>query len=584
MKTALPKDLRGFLWHFLKNYKGSVYLYICMAILTGLWTPINATLVKIMIDTLNSPNISAQQIFWPALLFIINFETQNIFWRVKAFLNYKYQSTIKNNIIRESFNYVHGHTHQYFQDNLSGRIANQINILADNAEHILHSISHHLIRCLVLLILSLISMYLVNPIFCYALLAWLVIFAYFSLKMSHNIVALSEDHAEAESVLSGEMVDSIANASSVRIYAKQQYELTFLEKSLHATQKTFQNNAWYSLKLHFFQSLSLTVMNSIMLYFLINLYMQNVISIGDFALILGLSVEVGFMMWWASDQVDELNKAIGKCKQCLSKIYVPQEITDDKNLKDLIVNEGKISFNNVRFHYKNTDPLFENINITIHPHEKIGLVGYSGSGKTSFVNLILRLYDIDGGHIDIDDQSISNVTLNSLRKSIAMIPQDPSLFHRNIMDNIRYGNLDASDEEVINASVKAHCHEFICQMPEGYHTLVGERGVKLSGGQRQRLAIARAVLKNAPILILDEATSQLDSITENYIQDSLHNLMQNKTTIVIAHRLSTLLNMDRIIVFDKGRIIDDGSHESLLKKQGLYKTLWDAQVGGFLPE
>ncbi len=211
-------------------------------------------------------------------------------------------------------------------------------------------------------------------------------------------------------------------------------------------------------------------------------------------------------------------------------------------------------------------------------------MGYSGSGKSTFVSLILRLYEVTDGRILIDGHDIKDITEDSLRRNIALIPQDPSLFHRSIMDNIRYGRTDATDEEVIEAAKSSHAHEFISRLPEGYQSLVGERGVKLSGGQRQRIAIARAILKKAPILILDEATSQLDSVTESYIQESFGALMQGKTTIVIAHRLSTLLHMDRILVFDKGKIVEDGTHHELLKSGGLYKTLWDAQVGGFLPD
>jgi ATP-binding cassette subfamily B protein len=212
----------------------------------------------------------------------------------------------------------------------------------------------------------------------------------------------------------------------------------------------------------------------------------------------------------------------------------------------------------------------------------IGLVGYSGGGKSTFVNLIMRLYDVTAGSILIDGHDIRDVTQDSLHEKIGMIPQDPVLFQRSLMENIRYGRIDATDEEVIEAAKKAHAHEFIIGLSRGYDSLVGERGIKLSGGQRQRIAIARAILKNAPILILDEATSQLDSVTEALIQDSLWELMQNKTTIVIAHRLSTLLHMDRILVFEKGNIVEDGSHDDLLLQNKLYKKLWDAQVGGFL--
>ena len=282
-------------------------------------------------------------------------------------------------------------------------------------------------------------------------------------------------------------------------------------------------------------------------------------------------------------QVDEFNQAVGKCKQSLINLIMPHELKDEQEAANLVVTKGQIVFSGVKFHYHGTQTLFQNKSVAIDAGQKVGLVGYSGSGKSTFVNLILRLYEVADGQILIDDQNIRQITQDSLRANITMIPQEPSLFHRRLMENIRYSRIEASDEEVIEAAKKAHAHEFISKLSQGYESLVGERGIKLSGGQRQRIAIARAILKNAPILILDEATSQLDSVTESNIQDSLWDLMQAKTTIVIAHRLSTLLHMDRILVFDNGHIVEDGTHSQLLHHQGLFKTLWDAQVGGFLP-
>jgi ATP-binding cassette subfamily B protein len=294
-------------------------------------------------------------------------------------------------------------------------------------------------------------------------------------------------------------------------------------------------------------------------------------------------MEVAYVTWFTMSQVDEFHQAVGKCKQSLSYLIIPHEIKDKEDAQNLLMTKGQIHFSNVKFHYKGTEPLFQKKSVSIDGGQKVGLVGYSGSGKSTFVNLILRLYDVTEGHIFIDSQDIRDVTQESLHKQIAMIPQDPTLFHRSVMENIRYGRIEATDEDVIEAAKKACAHEFIKKLPQEYESLVGERGVKLSGGQRQRIAIARAILKNAPILILDEATSQLDSVTEEGIQESLWKLMHNKTTIVIAHRLSTLLQMDRIIVFDQGKIVEDGSHTNLLARDGLYKTLWEAQVGGFLP-
>jgi ATP-binding cassette subfamily B protein len=270
--------------------------------------------------------------------------------------------------------------------------------------------------------------------------------------------------------------------------------------------------------------------------------------------------------------------------EALSLITIGYDVKDKSAAYRLVVNKGEIIFKNITFNYHQGKKIFNNFNVTINPGQKIGLVGFSGSGKSTFVNLLLRFYDVAKGQIFIDNQNIAEVSQDSLREQIAMIPQEPTLFHRTIKDNILYGKLNASDEEILTAAKLAHCHEFIMELPEGYNTLVGERGIKLSGGQKQRIAIARAILKNAPILILDEATSSLDSVTEKYIQESLQELMFNKTTIVIAHRLSTLADMDRILVFNNGRIVEDGTATELLSNEGHFATLWQMQKDGFLAE
>jgi ATP-binding cassette subfamily B protein len=290
------------------------------------------------------------------------------------------------------------------------------------------------------------------------------------------------------------------------------------------------------------------------------------------------------MVWFISYQMTVFVRESGTINEALTLINAMHDVVDAPDAQQLQINKGEIRFDQVTFKYQKRNLVFEDISVTLEPGKKVGLVGFSGAGKSTFVNLILRYYDITSGHILIDDQDIAKVTQNSLREHIAMIPQEPSLFHRTLMENIRYGRLDASDEEVIAASKLAHCHEFIEKLPEAYHSLVGERGVKLSGGQRQRIAIARAMLKNAPILILDEATSSLDSVTEKVIQESLTELMKGRTTIVIAHRLSTLADMDRILVFQHGKIIEDGTREELLRAQGYFAKLWDMQMDGFLPE
>lgn len=283
-------------------------------------------------------------------------------------------------------------------------------------------------------------------------------------------------------------------------------------------------------------------------------------------------------------QILRLSKIIGICNHAINSINIPHEIIDIPDALSLFVKNGEIKFKNVVFQYENNKPIFKNLNVTINAREKVGLVGYSGSGKSTFLKLILRLIEPQSGIISIDSQDIQKVTQETLREQIGIIPQHPELFHRTIMENIRFSKTNATDQEVIFSAIQAGCHQFICELPQKYTSFVGERGVKLSGGQKQRIAIARVFLKKAPILLFDEATSSLDSVTESSVQTNLDELMENKTTIVIAHRLSTLKNMDRILVFKDGRIIEDGTWSSLLKNSGghFYK-LWHMQTQGVLP-
>lgn len=586
MNNALSKNLWSFVGHFLKPYKSVIVLYVSLGLLAGCWGPFNSMLIKSMINILSSsPTENLSLLTWPAVLLVLNFIViDNVTWRTIGYLNYKFQPVIKNKIISETFRFTLGSSHQFFHDNLSGRISSQINTLADNIERILHNYTSNFMRGFSLLVVSLASMYYVNPTFFYILVVWFLTFSSFSITMSKHLVNLSDRYTHAESVISGQLVDSIANVNNVRIFARPNHEVSRLDDALLLTKKTFQAKELFLVKLYCIQGLLIAVMLSFMVYFLIHLYKIHLISVGDFALVLGLGMEVAYMTWFTMSQVDEFNQAVGKCKQCLTSLIIPQEIKDKEDASHLVITKGQITFSDVKFNYKGTTTLFQNKSVTIKADLKVGLVGYSGGGKSTFVNLILRLYEVTDGQILIDDQDIRDITQDSLRSNIAMIPQDPSLFHRTLMENIRYGHIEATDEAVIQAAKKAHAHEFISKLSQGYDSPVGERGVKLSGGQRQRIAIARAILKNAPILILDEATSQLDSVTETLIQESLWELMQNKTTIVIAHRLSTLLHMDRILVFDQGKIVEDGTHAELLTQNGLYKTLWDAQVGGFLPD
>jgi len=318
-------------------------------------------------------------------------------------------------------------------------------------------------------------------------------------------------------------------------------------------------------------------------YFAIDFWKQGFLTIGDFVLIQAYLLVIFRQVWNFGRTIRHIYQSLADAEDMTQILETPHEIVDIANAKKLKIETGKIEFKQVDFNYRQTRKVLNQFNLIIKPQEKIALVGPSGAGKSTIVRLLLRLHDINAGNIFIDNQNIAKVTQESLWSTISLVPQDPILFHRTLLENIRYGKSSASDKEVTKAAKLAHCHEFISQLPDKYNTYVGERGIKLSGGERQRVAIARAILRNAPILVLDEATSSLDSESEHYIQDALDSLMKQKTVIVIAHRLSTIMKMDRIIVIDKGGVIEEGTHQDLLTKpDGIYRKLWKIQAGGFI--
>ena len=579
--TTLPKTFFSFLWYFLKNYKPAVIGYVFLALAAGLWGPFNSMLIKHMINAVGSH----KDLFVSASLIVLNFIIfDNFTWRGIGYIRYRFLPFILRDVDNALLKHTLKHSHQFFSDRMAGTTSKQFFHLIEGMERFVSTIVQDLLRMSSLLLMAFIFAYSVNSVFAVILLIWSIFFFGVSFWMSKNLTNLAEDEAKTASILGGEIIDSLTNASNVHLFAGREHEMRRRIPSLANHRRNQQKKDRYALIMHSIQGGLIAIMMGFSVFFLVHLYGKQLVTIGDFALIIGLSMETGHMMWSTMDKVDQLNKEMGRCKQSLNNLIIPFEITDQKEAKGLTCERGEISFQDVTFHYKGSHPLFNHKSITIPSGQKVGLVGYSGGGKSTFVNLILRLYDVTGGAILIDGQDIRKITQDSLHQNIAMIPQDPSLFHRSIMENIRYGRIEAENAEVIAAAQKAHAHEFIIKLPQGYDSLVGERGIKLSGGQRQRIAIARAILKNAPVLILDEATSQLDSVTENLIQESLWDLMQGKTTLVIAHRLSTLLYMDRILVFDKGRIVEDGTHKDLLQAKGLYKTLCEAQVGGFLKD
>jgi ATP-binding cassette subfamily B protein len=565
--------------------------HITIVLLTALVWAVDISfspyLTKIIIDRASTSaadnlfrNVATPTISYVLILLLLEciVRLYNYFFEIKMIPN------LRKNIVESSIAILLDQDNSYYQNNFSGSLANKVNDLTNYIPDIVQITIDRFVSRAFALGIGIYFLWQVNINFALLMLTWSALFVLSSFLLAEKVTRLADAWSELGSSITGKMVDVFSNIMSVRLFASKYQERLSLLATHSEAVKAEQRLQWLYTWIFTFYGSSFIIMQIFNLYFLIKGRGQGSITAGDFAFVMTVNIAIANFLWMIAKDFSQFSKSWGRITQALRTITVIPEIQNQLDAVDLVVKKGEITFNQVHFYYKDAEPIFENKSIIIKSGQKVGLVGYSGSGKSTFVNLILRLYDVKSGKISIDGQDIRNVTQDSLHRNIGMIPQDPSLFHRTLMENIRYGKTDASDDEVVEAAKRAHAHEFISKLPQGYESLVGERGVKLSGGQRQRIAIARAILKDAPILILDEATSQLDSVTESSIQESLWELMQGKTTIVIAHRLSTLLHMDRILVFDQGKIIEDGTHQALLDKSGMYKTLWDAQVGGFLPE
>ncbi len=583
----IPKTLLQFFIYILSPYKRLVASLLFVGFYYGLHISLSAYLLKSIINHISSfegdRNLIFGEVKYLVLFYIFLFVLIAINMRFRDWVALRLFPCVRQRIVEKMFMYLTHHSHNFFQDNFSGSLANKIDNMATGVVTIFTKMDAFFSQFFVLLG-SIIVMFLVQPLFAGILIVWVGMFLVSTFYFSKNVRILSYALSTSNTKLAGKVVDCIGNMATLRLFSRNDYEEERMKKYLKEALGKDRKMQSYVLRMHIVWDISIIFLMSSMIVSLIYMYSKDVIKIGDFTLVVMLSVSLFQGMWWLASEFVKFAEELGKCSQALSVIKASHEIVDVDSASTLFVKKGKISFKNVTFHYRRGNNIFYKENVVIKSCQKVGLVGFSGSGKSTFVNLILRFFDVNSGEIYIDDYNIAQVKQKSLRENISMIPQDTMLFHRSLMENIRYGNLKATDEDVIEASKKAYCHEFINKLPEGYKALVGERGIKLSGGQRQRIAIARSFLKNAPILILDEATSSLDTITERFIQKGIYELMKNRTTIVIAHRLSTLSEMDRILVFDEGHIVEDGTHNSLLKEEGHYARMWKMQAGGFLPE
>lgn len=583
----IPRKPIPFMLYTLRPYiRGTVFV-ILVATAAQLCASSTALIARELIDAMTSAptreGALAALKMWGGLYVIVTFVMYG-FWRLSGILGVMVLSSSKAYSYEVLFKYLTGHSYAYFSNRFAGAVANKISHASDGADNLFEQIVWHYYPNALGLVATNIFLFMTSVwlggIFLSLCILVILVNIYLVKRRRPLVIA----YAESASVLRGISVDAVSNIFAVMQYVRQPFELarvrSYVEDRRVKDVRRDMSAEW-GLLINNILVVTALIAITFVVYFG---FREGTFTLGDVIMTITLLYSTVFSLIFIGNMLNGFIRTYGEIEEGLAEIIVPYEVVDHAEAQVLQVAKGGIDFKMVDFSYEHQS-VFRGLDIAIAPGERVGLVGTSGAGKTTLVSLLLRQHDIQDGAIEIDGQDIAQVTQDSLRDVIALVPQEPQLFHRTIKENIAYGREDATLAEIEEAASRAHAHEFIMTLPQGYDTMVGERGVKLSGGQRQRIAIARAILKHAPILVLDEATSALDSVSEVAIQEALHELMEGKTVIAIAHRLSTLREMDRILVLKEGVVAESGTHDELLaKKDGIYAELWGHQVGGFIQE
>ncbi len=584
----------GRAWPVLSNYAnaGKKYPWLFALIIAGsllieLAALASPLYIKQFIDGIATGDVSDAAV--RALLLILALYAGMAFvgWvgrRIQMLSLQYFEARVMVDLYNRAFAYLIGHSHDFFSKNFTGTLQRRVSRYAQSFESVIDIFAFGFFSTFVFTIGVVIVLAQRNVLLGLGVLAWTVFFIWLQVIMTRWRQPLRVARSKEESNVTGVLSDSISNQSTVSLFAAGEHERSTLRDALRkwydATIRSWNADTW----LLAVQGLLAIVIEVALLAGAVFLWQRGLITIGDFVLIQVYIIGLVNRIWGIGSSMRRLFSSFADAHEMIEIFDTEHSVMDAPDAKPLIISSGAISMQSVGFSFTGERAVLEDFNLDIRAGEKVALVGPSGAGKSTVTKLLLRLYDVTAGSVRVDGQDIREATQDSLRENISFVPQEPILFHRSLKDNIRYGRPEATDEEVIEAARKAHCHEFIDGLPEKYETHVGERGVKLSGGERQRVAIARAILKNAPILILDEATSALDSESEALIQDALRVLMEGKTVIVIAHRLSTIMTMDRIVVIESGKIAAEGTHDELVAGGGLYQKLWSIQAGGFLKD
>lgn len=586
--TSLPKSLWRFYWEYgVKNYRLLLFgwMFMVLAMFSGgvIWPNFNRWVVALFESPVPA-DVTFVKYAIPTILLITFL---NMFLTASELMRDTISSHLWPRVVNQMSEVLTTYTHKqsmsFWTGKMSGSINTQIDYIINGLVNGgLNELWYCLGRFSVILINGVLLLK-INRYVAYLFVLSLffrIIYAYF---MRKRVKKASEAASGANSALTGKLIDSFSNFSIVKLFAGAEKEKKILKEPREKRIST-QMYSRYTMRLFWaVPGFLWDLLFGATILFCCLLYQHGLITVSEIVFTISVYIEVMGAVSGLINRFPEIIDKTAAAKKAYRELVVPLAITDKENAKKLKVNRGEIHFDNIFFKYRDRNVL-KGLSLSIKPGERVGIVGTSGSGKTTLVNLLMRFYEPQHGQILIDGQDIADVTQDSLRENIAFIPQDPTMFNRTIGDNIAYGKFGANITEIRNAAKKASADKFIMDTEKGYDSVVGDRGIKLSGGQRQRIAIARAFLKNAPILVLDEATSALDSETERAIQKSFEKLSRGRTTIAIAHRLSTLRNMDRIIVLDKGVIVEQGSHQQLLRKKGKYYSLWKMQSGGFMQE
>jgi len=585
MQTKTKQTIQLY-WQHARKYNLALVVLFISIVFGSIVVVIIPLWYKDFFDVLaNSENpATAKPLLFSILGWIIFYKALEwVAWRVAGFTNNYLVPHVVADLANSAFTYLHGHSFSFFNNNFVGSLVKRVNRFTRSFESLSDRFFWTFLPLVVNVVAILIVLWNLSTFLSLGIAGWIGLFAFINWLIIRYKLKYDIARAEAETRSTGVLADTITNHSNLKLFVGFQKEVKSFSK-VNEEVRRLRKLTWdMDASFEGIQFFLMIVLEVGIFYLAIRLWQRQLLTVGDFVLIQAYLINI-FMRVWDFGRIFRTSyEDLAEANEMTEILVAPHEITDTRRAKPLQVKKGGIEFSEVTFCYHHTRRVINELTTTIKPGERVALVGPSGAGKSTVIKLLLRLHDISQGRIFIDGQDIQKVTLASLWSAMSLVPQEPILFHRTLIENIRYGKTEATDEEVIQAAILAHCQEFINEFPEKYETYVGERGVKLSGGERQRVAIARAILRNAPILLLDEATSSLDSESEHYIQQALDVLMKGKTVIVIAHRLSTIMKMDRILVFDRGKIVEEGRHNSLIrKKQGLYKQLWTIQSGGFI--